>query len=78
VNLFSVGDEVPPHAKQATGADPDELVAADSLVVLRGAGPEEWAEELQRRRAEIGASYVLVSAEYMTALAPVMERLTGN
>ena len=78
MNLFSVGDEIPPHAKQATGAEPGELAAADSLVVLRGAGPREWADELQRRRAEIGASYVLVSTEYMTQLAPVVQELTGR
>ena len=78
MNLFSVGDDVPAHAKQATGAESAELIAADSLVVLRGAGPSEWADELRRRRAEIGSSYVLVSAEYMAALAPVVEALTGT
>jgi alkanesulfonate monooxygenase SsuD/methylene tetrahydromethanopterin reductase-like flavin-dependent oxidoreductase (luciferase family) len=78
MNLFSVGDEIPPHAKQATGAEPAELAAADSLVVLRGAGPTEWADELRRRREQLGASYVLVSTEYMTQLAPVVEELTGR
>jgi alkanesulfonate monooxygenase SsuD/methylene tetrahydromethanopterin reductase-like flavin-dependent oxidoreductase (luciferase family) len=78
MNLFSVGDDIPPHAKQATGVDPAELAAADSLVVLRGGGPAEWADELRRRREQLGASYVLVSAEYMAALAPVVEALTGN
>jgi hypothetical protein len=28
MNLFAVGDDVTPHAKQATGADPVQLVAA--------------------------------------------------
>lgn len=78
MNLFSVGDEIPPHAKQATGADPAELVAADSLVILRGVGPDAWTDELQRRREEIGASYILVSTEYMTQLAPVVKELTGR
>lgn len=78
MNLFAVGDDVPPHAKQATGADPAELVAADSLVLLRGGGPAEWAAELVRRREQIGASYVLVSAEYMAAMAPVVAELTRS
>jgi alkanesulfonate monooxygenase SsuD/methylene tetrahydromethanopterin reductase-like flavin-dependent oxidoreductase (luciferase family) len=78
MNLLSVGDDVPPHAKQATGADPADLVAADSLVLLRGNTPTALADELQRRRDQIGASYVLVNAEFMAALAPVVELLTGR
>ena len=34
--MSSLSHDVPPHAKQATGTDPAELVAADSLVLLRG------------------------------------------
>jgi alkanesulfonate monooxygenase SsuD/methylene tetrahydromethanopterin reductase-like flavin-dependent oxidoreductase (luciferase family) len=78
MNLFAVGAEVPPHVKQATGAEPAELVAADSLVLLRGANTTELADELQRRRDRIGVSYVLVNAEFMDALAPVVELLTGR
>jgi hypothetical protein len=33
---------------------------------------------LQRRREEIGVSYVLVNAEYMTQLAPVAVELAGR
>lgn len=78
MNLLAVGDDVPPHARQATGADPADLVAARSLVLLPGAGPGPWADELQRRRELIGTSYVLVSAQHMDALAPVVEALAGQ
>jgi alkanesulfonate monooxygenase SsuD/methylene tetrahydromethanopterin reductase-like flavin-dependent oxidoreductase (luciferase family) len=76
MNLFAVGDTVPPYAQQATGARPDQLVAADSLVLLRG-DDAAMIDELRRRRDEIGTSYVLVNAEFMTQLAPVVEALAG-
>ena len=69
------------HGKGGDGEERQEgadLVAADSLVLLRGGGPVEWAAELARRREQIGASYVLVSAEYMAAMAPVVADLTGS
>jgi alkanesulfonate monooxygenase SsuD/methylene tetrahydromethanopterin reductase-like flavin-dependent oxidoreductase (luciferase family) len=77
MNLFAVGDDVPPHAKQATGADPAELVAADSLVLLRG-DATAMIDELRRRRDELGVSYILVSAEFMAGLAPAVEALAGT
>jgi alkanesulfonate monooxygenase SsuD/methylene tetrahydromethanopterin reductase-like flavin-dependent oxidoreductase (luciferase family) len=77
MNLFAVGDDVPPHAKQATGADPAELIAADSLVLLRG-DTAAVIDELQRRREQIGVSYILVNAEFMAQLAPAVEALTGT
>ena len=77
MNLFAVGDDVPPHAKQATGADPAELVAADSLVLLRG-DTAAMIDELRRRREQIGVSYVLVSAESMAQLAPAVDALAGT
>jgi alkanesulfonate monooxygenase SsuD/methylene tetrahydromethanopterin reductase-like flavin-dependent oxidoreductase (luciferase family) len=77
MNLFAVGDDVPPHAKQATGAEPAELIAADSLVLLRG-DTAAMIEELQRRREQIGVSYILVNAQFMTQLAPAVDALTGR
>jgi alkanesulfonate monooxygenase SsuD/methylene tetrahydromethanopterin reductase-like flavin-dependent oxidoreductase (luciferase family) len=77
MNLFAVGEDVPAHAKQATGAEPADLLAADSLVLLRGDTAAQITE-LQRRREEIGVSYILVSSEFMTQLAPVVEALTGR
>lgn len=77
MNLFAVGDEIPPHAMQATGADPDDLIAADSLVLLRG-DTATMIDELQRRRQQIGVSYILVNAQFMIQLAPVVEALAGT
>ncbi|MDT4929498.1 MAG: hypothetical protein QOF92_2365 [Pseudonocardiales bacterium] len=77
MNLFAVGDDIPPHAKQATGADPAELVAADSLVLLRG-DTAAMIDELRRRREQIGVSYILVSAESMGQLAPAVEALAST
>jgi alkanesulfonate monooxygenase SsuD/methylene tetrahydromethanopterin reductase-like flavin-dependent oxidoreductase (luciferase family) len=77
MNLFAVGDDIPPHAKQATGADPAQLTAADSLVLLPG-DRLAMIDELQRRREQIGASYILVNAEFMAQLAPAVEVLTGT
>jgi alkanesulfonate monooxygenase SsuD/methylene tetrahydromethanopterin reductase-like flavin-dependent oxidoreductase (luciferase family) len=77
MNLFAVGDYVPPHAKQATGADPKQLIAADSLVLLRGDSPA-MIDELRRRREQIGVSYILVNAESMAQLSPAVEALTGT
>ena len=77
MNLFAVGDHIPPHAKQATGADPQQLIAANSLVLLRGDTPA-IIDELRRRREQIGVSYILVNAEFMAQLAPAVEALTGT
>lgn len=49
----------------------------DTLAVLRGT-PDEMAAELDRRRAELGVSYLAVSEPFAEALAPVVERLTGS
>jgi alkanesulfonate monooxygenase SsuD/methylene tetrahydromethanopterin reductase-like flavin-dependent oxidoreductase (luciferase family) len=78
MNLFAVGDDVPPHAQQATGAAPTELIAADSLVLLRGSSTAAMIEELLRRREQIGVSYILVNAQFMTQLAPAVDALTGR
>jgi alkanesulfonate monooxygenase SsuD/methylene tetrahydromethanopterin reductase-like flavin-dependent oxidoreductase (luciferase family) len=77
MNLFAVGDDVPPHAKQATGADPAQLIAADSLVLLRG-DTAAMIDELRRRREQLGVSYILVNAESMAQLAPAVEALAGT
>jgi alkanesulfonate monooxygenase SsuD/methylene tetrahydromethanopterin reductase-like flavin-dependent oxidoreductase (luciferase family) len=77
MNLFAVGDRVPPYAQQATGATPEQLIAADSLVLLRG-DSSVMTDELRHRREQLGVSYILVNAEFMDALAPVVELLTGT
>src|SRR5881275_2062514 len=56
--------------------DPAALRAADSLAILPN-DPAAAAEELQRRREEIGFSYV-VGAAFADALAPVVAELAGR
>jgi alkanesulfonate monooxygenase SsuD/methylene tetrahydromethanopterin reductase-like flavin-dependent oxidoreductase (luciferase family) len=77
MSLFVVGDHFPPQAAQYIGASPAELVAADSLALLRGS-VQEMADELQRRRDLLGVSYITVSAAFSEQLAPVAEKLTGR
>jgi alkanesulfonate monooxygenase SsuD/methylene tetrahydromethanopterin reductase-like flavin-dependent oxidoreductase (luciferase family) len=77
MNLFVVGDEVPPWVKGFIGADVEQLVAADSLTMLRG-GVNAMVDELQRRRDTLGTSYISVNAAFYEQLAPVVERLTGK
>ncbi|HEX3337324.1 MAG TPA: LLM class flavin-dependent oxidoreductase [Jatrophihabitans sp.] len=77
MNLFVVGEDVPPHAQRYIGADAATLIANDSLVILRGSVPQ-MVEELQRRRERFGASYVTVNAEYIDQFAPVVATLTGQ
>lgn len=76
MNLFVVGDDVPPWTRGFIGADAAQLIAADSLVMLRGS-PPEMADELRRRRDLIGVSYVQVNQAFMEQLAPVVEVLAG-
>ena len=45
--------------------------------MLRG-GVDEMVEELQRRREELGISYVSVNGAFAEPLAPVVERLAGR
>jgi len=77
MNVFVVGDEVPPWQKDFIGADIDDLVAADSLTLLRG-DVDAMVDELQRRRDAFGVSYVSVNSAFYEALAPVVERLAGR
>ena len=57
--------------------DPAALRAADSLAVLPD-DPAATIEELQRRREEIGFSYVVVGVAFADALAPVVAELAGR
>jgi hypothetical protein len=60
-----------------TGVDAATLRASDSLSVLRG-GTRAMVDELQRRRDEVGTSYIAVNVAFMHALAPAVEALTGT
>ncbi|TWF75881.1 putative F420-dependent oxidoreductase [Pseudonocardia hierapolitana] len=77
MNLFVVGDEIPPWTQHFIGADHATLVAHDSQTLLRGT-PAEMADELQRRRDAYGVSYVSVNGSFLEQFAPVVERLAGS
>jgi alkanesulfonate monooxygenase SsuD/methylene tetrahydromethanopterin reductase-like flavin-dependent oxidoreductase (luciferase family) len=57
--------------------DPAALRAVDSLAILPN-DPAAVAEEIQRRRQEIGFSYFVFGADSAAALAPVVAELAGR
>ena len=57
--------------------DPAALRAADSLAWLP-ADPKAAAEELQRRREELGFSYIVFGADFAGQFAPVVAELAGH
>jgi alkanesulfonate monooxygenase SsuD/methylene tetrahydromethanopterin reductase-like flavin-dependent oxidoreductase (luciferase family) len=77
MNLFVVGDEVPEWTRGFIGATAEQLIAADSLTMLRGT-PREMADELERRREALGVSCVSVNQAFSDAFAPVVELLDGR
>lgn len=77
MNLFVIGDEVPEWTRGFIGATAEELIAADSLTMLRGS-TVEMADELRRRRDAFGTSSISVNAAFFEQLAPVVERLAGQ
>ncbi|MFB9926561.1 LLM class flavin-dependent oxidoreductase [Amycolatopsis halotolerans] len=77
MNIFVVGEEIPPWIRGFIGHDIETLVEHDSLTLLRG-GPAAMAEELQRRREELGVSYYSVNGAFLEDFAPVVARLSGR
>ena len=77
MNLFVVGDQVPPWVRGFLGVDAEQLIAADSLTMLRG-NVDEMADELRRRRDALGVSYISVNEAFVEQFAPLVERLTGT
>jgi alkanesulfonate monooxygenase SsuD/methylene tetrahydromethanopterin reductase-like flavin-dependent oxidoreductase (luciferase family) len=71
-----IGDTVAPFMA-SPDTDPAALRAADSLAVLPD-DPSAAAEEIQRRREEIGFSYFVIGADFADALAPVVAELAGH
>jgi hypothetical protein len=57
--------------------DPAALREADSLAILPD-DPAAAAEEIPRRREEIGYSYFVFGADSSEVLAPMVARLTGQ
>ena len=77
LNVFVIGDEVPPWMQRFLGTDAATMIAHDSLMMLRGSALE-MANELQRRRDAFGTSYVAVNAAFIEQFAPVVELLSGR
>jgi alkanesulfonate monooxygenase SsuD/methylene tetrahydromethanopterin reductase-like flavin-dependent oxidoreductase (luciferase family) len=71
-----IGDAVAPFMAPPD-TDPAALRAADSLAILPD-DPAAAAEEIQRRREEIGYSYFVFGADFADALAPVVAELAGR
>jgi alkanesulfonate monooxygenase SsuD/methylene tetrahydromethanopterin reductase-like flavin-dependent oxidoreductase (luciferase family) len=72
-----VGDTVAPFMASARDTDPAALRDADSLAVLPD-DPAAAAEEIQRRREEIGYSYFVLGADAAEVLAPMVAELAGQ
>jgi alkanesulfonate monooxygenase SsuD/methylene tetrahydromethanopterin reductase-like flavin-dependent oxidoreductase (luciferase family) len=71
-----IGDSVAPFMAPPD-TDTAALRAADSLAILPN-DPAAAAEEIQRRREEIGFSYFVFGADFADALAPVVADLAGR
>jgi alkanesulfonate monooxygenase SsuD/methylene tetrahydromethanopterin reductase-like flavin-dependent oxidoreductase (luciferase family) len=74
MNVLVVGDAIPRPIMPLVGADLGALIAADSLLMLRGT-PRQMADEIQRRRDALGYSYITVNAVHLEEFAPVVELL---
>ena len=72
-----VGDAVAPFMASARETDPVALREADSLAILPD-DPAAAAEEVQRRREEIGYSYFVFGADSAERMAPMVATLTGH
>lgn len=77
MNIFVVGEHVPPWIRGFIGVDAQTLIEHDSLTMLRG-GVDDMAAELERRRDELGVSYISVNSAFIEEFAPLVERLTGK
>jgi len=75
-HVAAVGDRAAPFMA-GPNLDTAALRAADSLVILPS-DPAAAAEEIQRRREEIGFSYFVIGADFADLLAPVVAELAGR
>jgi hypothetical protein len=76
LHVSVIGDTVAPFMAPPD-TDPAALRAVDSLAILPD-DPAAATEEIQRRREEIGFSYLVVGAAFVDALAPVVAELAGH
>jgi hypothetical protein len=72
-----IGDSVAPFMASVRDTDPAALREADSLAILPD-DPAAAAEEIQRRREEIGYSYFVLGADFAELMAPVVSDLAGQ
>jgi probable F420-dependent oxidoreductase len=77
VNLAAVGDQIHPWMAKQFGVTLEQLQEIGSPSVLLGT-TDEMCQQLERRRARLGISYITCSAEMMDAMAPVVARLAGQ
>ena len=77
MNIFVVGEHVPPWIRGFIGVGAETLVEHDSLAMIRGS-VDDMAVELERRRAELGFSYVIVNGAFIEEFAPLVARLSGK
>ncbi len=78
LNIFGIGNQVSGWLTRMSGLTADDLRARDSLVMLPG-DVNACAEELQRRRDELGTSYITVNLDANTPeLLSVVQRLAGT
>jgi alkanesulfonate monooxygenase SsuD/methylene tetrahydromethanopterin reductase-like flavin-dependent oxidoreductase (luciferase family) len=77
MNIFVVGEEVPTWIQGFIGADAATLIEHDSLTMLRGS-LDQMADELRRRREELGVSYITVSSAFLEEFAPLVGKLSGS
>jgi alkanesulfonate monooxygenase SsuD/methylene tetrahydromethanopterin reductase-like flavin-dependent oxidoreductase (luciferase family) len=76
LHVSVVGDAVAPFMAPPD-TDPAALRAVDSLAILPD-DPAAAAEEIQRRREELGFSYFVIGANAADTLAPVVAALAGH
>jgi alkanesulfonate monooxygenase SsuD/methylene tetrahydromethanopterin reductase-like flavin-dependent oxidoreductase (luciferase family) len=76
LHVSVVGDGVAPFMA-SPDTDPAALRALGSLATLPG-DPGAAAEEIQRRREELGFSYFVFGADFADTLAPVVAELAGG
>jgi hypothetical protein len=72
-----IGTNVAPFMASPREIDPEALAKADSLAILPS-DPAAAAEEVQRRREEVGYTYVVIGADSAETFAPVVAQLAGR
>jgi probable F420-dependent oxidoreductase len=77
VNVMAVGDRVPRWIESRMHITARDLAERGSVAAVVGS-IDEMVDTLQRRREQLGLSYILVSDEFMDNFAPVVQRLAGD